>query len=104
MITQLEEMVFEGFKEVTNKMFGKTVLMQFTGTIREQRVLENFECCGHIGNTGYFLGSNDEDDLNVFIKKDNIKDIHDKSEEDTGVTTVEICFMNGDSLSLLCDI
>ena len=102
---QMAEMIFEGFNEVTDKMFGKTVFMRFCGTIREQRVLENFECAEHVEGTGYFLGSNDEEDLDVFIEKSNIKSIYDECEDDgTGLTEVKICFLNGDILSLICDI
>lgn len=102
----LECIGFEEFEEVMKRLEGQFVSTLFIGNIHQVRTFNNFECANHIEKTGYFLGSQDDEDLDITIEKDRIdtilRFINDYEPEKQDMEEISIAFKNGDLFKISC--
>lgn len=83
---------------------GQTAVLSYKGSIQEFRHFYNFEFALRKDDTGYFLGSANDDDFDVEIPKENITGYEIEEPDEffptLGTTDVYINLINGDSLHI----
>jgi len=97
---------FDEFEDVMEQLEGQFISTLFLGSIHQIRTFSNFECANHIKNTGYLLGSQDDEDLDITIEKSRIDTIlrfvNEYEPEKQDMEEISIAFKNGDFFKIGC--